>query len=54
VNSTDWFFPYVGESDKYALFDSVGAGNLFTPGALVNRGDVVQMLHRLHNAGVLN
>lgn len=53
VQASDWFFKYVGESDRYTLYNSVGNGTQFVPGVLVNRGDVVQMLYRLHSAGLL-
>ncbi len=52
VRSGDWYFTYVKESDKYGLYDPVG-GDRFAPSTVVNRAEVVQMLYRLHLAGLL-
>lgn len=52
VKNSDWFYRYVGESARYDLFDDI-SGNNFLPAAFTTRGEVVELLFRLHEEGLI-
>lgn len=51
VKSTDWFSVYACQAAQYDLFDI--SGNNLAPGTLSSRGEIVEMLYRMHKAGLL-
>lgn len=56
VNMSDWFSAYAGVAYTYVLFDEYygNGGTYLSPNVSVQRGEVIEMLYRLYNNGVLN
>jgi hypothetical protein len=52
VKAAAWYYKYVCEAKKYSLFSLVDGVN-FGPGALSTRGEMAEVLFRLHKAGVI-
>lgn len=51
VKSGDWFAKYACQAKEYMLFDL--AGNALVAGKLSTRGEIVEMLYRMHQAGLI-
>lgn len=51
VKSGDWFAKYACQAKEYKLFDL--AGNALVAGKLSTRGEIVEMLYRMHQVGLI-